>query len=351
VPADTEVVVASAAIKPDNPEIRAARELGVPVVSRADFLGDLMAAHKGPKIAVAGTHGKTTTTAMLGVILERAGWDPTVFVGGEVAALGGNLRIGGDDGPFVAEACEAYDSFHSLRPDIAIVTNVEADHLDHYGTPEAVVESFRRFLGNLEPNSGKLVAWSDDPGVRAVLAGLSAGLTLFDYGIEPKRYAGSRGANVATEGATAFDWHFDAPCVRIVMRVPGIHNVLNALAAATVARLLGVSRDAVAEGLAGFSGTARRQETLGEPSFETGSVLVIDDYAHHPTEIRATLAALRSAHPGRRLLAVFQPHLYSRTRDFLPEFAAALAAPTRLSLPTFTPRASSLFRAYTRPTS
>ncbi len=321
--ADVDLVVASAAIAEDNPEIQAARRCGVPVMSRADFLGELMDAHPGPTIAVAGTHGKTTTTGMIGVMLQQAGLDPTVFVGGEVTQLGGNVRIGSAEGPFVAEACEAYDSFLSLKPDIAVITNIEADHLDHYGTLENVYTSFRRFLAGVSRNSGRLVACLDDSGVQDVLAGMGA-LPLWGYGMESEA-AISRAANLDLSRTAAFDWIEGESCMRIRLHVPGRHNVLNALAAATVGHLLKVPAEAIAEGLAAFHGAGRRQEILGEVAIKDGSVLVMDDYAHHPTEIRATLTALRAAYSDRRLVAVFQPHLYSRTRDFLPEFAAALA--------------------------
>jgi len=323
--ADVDLVVASAAVEGANPEIRVAQERGVPVVSRAEALGRLMAAHRGPKIAVAGTHGKTTTTAMLGVLLQHAGLDPTVFVGGEVAALGGNVRIGGETGPFVAEACEAYDSFLYLKPDIAVLTNVEADHLDHFGTYEKVKASFRRFLEGVPPGSGRIVACLDDPGARAVLEGLAASRTMIGYGLEAPD-APSRAGDLALGAVTAFTWQGSLGTAPIRLQVPGRHNVLNALAAATAAGEVGVRIEAIAAGLAAFTGAGRRQERLGEGALDgKRDILVLDDYAHHPTEIRATLAALRSAYPGRRLVAVFQPHLYSRTRDFLPQFAGALA--------------------------
>jgi len=323
--AGVDLVVASAAVDTANPEIRAARERGIPVVSRAEALGRLMAAHRGPKIGVAGTHGKTTTTAMLGVILQHAGLEPTVFVGGEVAALGGNVRVGSATGPFVAEACEAYDSFLYLKPDIAVLTNVEADHLDHFGTFDRVVESFHQFLDGVPRDSGTIVACMDDPGVRKVLEGLADSRTVMGYGIEAAE-APSRAENIALGAGTTFAWHGPKWCILIQLKIPGRHNVLNALAAATASRALGVSAEAIAAGLATFTGASRRQERLGEGTLDGKSdILILDDYAHHPTEIRATLAALRGAYPDRRLVAVFQPHLYSRTRDFLPEFAEALA--------------------------
>jgi UDP-N-acetylmuramate--alanine ligase len=322
---DVDLVVASAAVAEDNPEVRAAQTRSVRVISRADFLGELMAAHRGPKIAVAGTHGKTTTTGMLGVLLQNAGLDPTVFVGGEVAELGGNVRVGSEDGPFVAEACEAYDSFLSLKPDIAVLTNVEADHLDHYGTAERVQASFVRFLQNLRPG-GTIVACADDPGAKEVLGHFLSAASL-TYGMTDPD-AQMHAHSLQLDAQTAFTWGDPVVSLydtRIVLNVPGRHNVLNALAAASVAMLLHVPVAAIAEGLRAFHGATRRQEILGAAAMESGDVLVMDDYAHHPTEIRATLDALRGAYPQRRLVAVFQPHLYSRTRDFLAQFAEALA--------------------------
>ena len=322
--ADVDLVVASAAVAEDNPEVRAAQARGVRLISRADFLGELMDAHRGPKIAVAGTHGKTTTTGMLGVLLQEAGFDPTVFVGGEVAELGGNVRVGSEDGPFVAEACEAYDSFLSLKPDIAVLTNVEADHLDHYGTAERMQAGFVRFLQGLRPG-GTIVACADDPGAKEVL-GRFLPSNVLTYGIQDAD-AEMHGHSVQLGAQTVFIWgdpvvpYYDT---RIVLNVPGLHNVLNALAAASVAMLLHVPVTEIAQGLRAFHGATRRQEILGTAALKRGDVLVMDDYAHHPTEIRATLYALRSAYPQRRLIAVFQPHLYSRTRDFLAQFAEAL---------------------------
>ncbi len=323
--ADVDLVVASAAVAEDNPEVRAARARGVRVVSRADFLGELMEAHRGTKIAIAGTHGKTTTTGMLGVLLQSAGLDPTVFVGGEVAELGGNVRVGSEDGPFVAEACEAYDSFLSLKPDIVVLTNVEADHLDHYGTAERVQASFVRFLQNVRPG-GAIVACADDPGAKEALSRFLPAVSL-TYGITDAD-AQMQAHSLQLDAQTAFTWGDaidPAYDTRIVLQVPGRHNVLNALAAASVATLLKVPVAAIADGLRAFHGATRRQEILGKAEVEGGDVLVMDDYAHHPTEIRATLGALRGAYPQRRLVAIFQPHLYSRTRDFLAQFAEALA--------------------------
>lgn len=318
---DVDLVVVTAAVSEENPEIIEARRREIRVVSRAEFLGELMAAHPGIKIAVAGTHGKTTTTALLGVMLQSAGLDPTVFVGGEVPQLGGNVRIGSPSGPFVAEACEAYDSFLQLKPDIAIITNIEADHLDHYGTERGVYDGFYKFLRGLG-TGGVMVPCLDSMGVWQTLAIFNPTEMpkVNGYAIEDERPE-SKAIHLDLDRKTAFDWQIKNETIRINLSVSGRHNVLNALAAATVGNLLEVPTAAIVAGLAEFRGAGRRQEILGE----AGGVLVMDDYAHHPTEIRATLEAMRHAYPTRRIVAVFQPHLFSRTRDFLGEFAFELA--------------------------
>jgi UDP-N-acetylmuramate--alanine ligase len=327
---DVDLVVASAAVPASNPEMRVARQRGLRVVSRAEFLGELMAAHRGPRIAVAGTHGKTTTTAMIGVILQHCGWDPTVFVGAEVAQLGGNLRIGHESTPMVVEACEAYDSFLSLHPDIAVITNIEADHLDHYGAYEGVLNGFVRFARNVTPGKGVYCVCADDRGVHDILPQIERHAQVAAYVIDGRGHeegATSIALNIEFGAVTAFRWRsmLTGKEIGISLQTPGLHNVYNALAAAGVCAGLGVGAEQIAAGLAGFRGAERRQEILGEIAFGDGTVLVMDDYAHHPTELIATIDALRSAYPERRLIAVFQPHLYSRTRDFLPQFAAALS--------------------------
>ncbi len=333
---DVDLVVASAAIGDTNPEIAIARERGIPIVSRAEFLGQLMAAHSGPKIAVAGTHGKTTTTGMIGVMLQHAGLDPTVFVGGEVRELGGNVRIGSPDGPFVAEACEAYDSFLYLKPDIAVITNIEADHLDHYGTFDNLLAGFQKFISNIPTvNRNGMVVCADDANIRRLIHENKHPIQLYTYGIDVYKQSPTArlcAYNIHLGTKSYFDWrcvgaslYWDAP---IMLNVPGKHNIQNALAAAMVGLQIGVNSQAIAEGLAEFRGATRRQDVLGEGRFnaeDTESILVMDDYAHHPTEICATLDALRGAYPDRRLVAIFQPHLYSRTRDFLDGFGQSLA--------------------------
>lgn len=313
---DAVAVVTTAAVPADHPELVAARERGIPVLKRAEALGALV--NRGTVVAIAGTHGKTTTTAMTTAILEEAGLDPTGFVGGHVPGWVGGLRPGADR-IFVVEADEYDRSFLTLRPRVAVVTAVDADHLDIYGSLEGVESAFREFIAPI-PGDGLVAGCVDDPGAKRLLSEVS-GARALGYGlgedaelravrVEP-RGRGSR--FVVEEGG--------AELVEVELRVPGVHNVRNALGALAAARHLGAGLDAVARGLAGFAGVQRRFEVIGE----AGGVVVVDDYAHHPTEVGATVAAARGAYPGRRLVVAFQPHLYTRTRDFAGEFGAALA--------------------------
>ena len=308
-------LVVSSAIPPDHPEVSAAAGAGIPVWKRAHALGEWV--NKGRVVAVAGTHGKTTTTAMATEILVRSGWDPTGFVGGWVPAWEGHLRPGTND-LFVVEADEYDRSFHHLKPSVAVITNMDADHLDIYGDLGGVREGFRKFLEGVR-DDGTVLVCADDPGSASLLPWLSVGARSFGFS------AGSqlRGLDFASEGAES---HFrvvedgvDRGLVRL--QVAGRHNALNALAAAAAARALGVEWPAIRSSLGEFVGVVRRFQFLGEE----GGVSVVDDYAHHPSEIEAALTAAREAHPGSRLVAVFQPHLYTRTRDFAKGFGRALA--------------------------
>ena len=310
------LVVASAAIKKDNPEIVAARERSVPVISRAEMLGRLMARYTR-SVAISGTHGKTTTTGMTAMILEAAALDPTVLIGGDLPAYGGNARLGGSD-VFLAEACEAYDSFLDLDPAITAVTNIEADHLDYYGDLANVLRSFQKFLSQ---TTGTVILPGFDDNARSLIEPLQAmpnAPELVTFGLDGDVTLRADALN--TDGPNpsyTLVWR-GQQLGRVTLAVPGLHNVLNSLAAAAAGLTLGVPFAAVASGLAAFTGTGRRFERLGDTA---SGVSVVDDYAHHPTEIRATLAAARRAFPGRRLVAVFQPHLPSRTRDFKTQFA------------------------------
>ncbi len=308
-------LVCTAAVPNDHPELVAAHEQGVPVLKRAEALGAVV--NTGRVVAIAGTHGKTSTTAMTVRLLDEGGQDPTGFVGGSVAAWGGNLRRGGD--LYVVEADEYDRSFHTLEPDVAVVTNLEADHLDIYGDLAGVREAFEIFLSALRPG-GRVVICADDAGASALLA--SVGDAGYTYGTS----AGSqlRAVDVSSEGTgtncRVIEQGNDLGDAWLPM--PGLHNLRNALAAAAVARHLGVSWTAIRAGWASFQGVGRRFQILGEGA----GVTVVDDYAHHPTEVAATLSAARDAFPGRRLIVAFQPHLYTRTRDFADQFGDTLSA-------------------------
>lgn len=314
------LVVISSAVPPDNPEILRAGELGIPVVKRAELLGEMT--RNRASICVAGTHGKTTTSAMIALALARAGLDPTVLVGGTVPALGAGGRFG--RGPhLVAEADEFDGSFLRFSPSVAVVTNVEADHLDFYRDLAAIVETFQAFVGRV-PADGHLIACHDDP-VAAGLGAYTAGRTT-TYGLEPG--ADWQAVNVEPNqtGGNDFTALLDASEFgRFRLAVPGRHNVANALAGVAVGHLCGVSAEALAEALAAFGGVRRRFELKGA----VRGVDVYDDYAHHPTEIVATLRAARERHRGR-LWCVFQPHTVNRTKALFDDFARAFGDADRV---------------------
>ena len=307
-------VVVTSAVPSGHPELAAARARGIPVIKRARALGQWV--NEGRVVGVAGTHGKTTTTAMATHVLEHAGADPTGVVGGEVAGWGGNLRPGGSD-VFVVEADEYDRSFHELAPEVAVVTNVEADHLDTYGDLGGVRAAFSEFLGRLDAR-GTLWICGDDPG--AARLGVEAGDRIRSYGTAAGARLRATRLRIHAAGSTFAVTEDGVRAGDFTVRAPGRHNVLNALAAVGVGRSFGASWDDIRAGLAAFRGVGRRYELLGGAA----GVRVVDDYAHHPTEIAATLAAARRANPGRRVVAVFQPHLFTRTRDFHREFGRAL---------------------------
>ncbi len=314
--AGASAVVVTAAVPPDHPELEEARRRGIPVLKRATALGALV--NRGRVIAVAGTHGKTTTTGMVGVTLAEAGLDPTAFVGGRIPAWRGGLRTGGS--LFVVEADEYDRSFLALRPDLAVVTNLEPDHMEIYGALDSLYQAFVEFLRPV-PSDGVIAICADDPGSMAVAERLADSRVL--------TYGTSRDARlqavdvVATQDHTRFTAVEDGRSLGdFSIWLPGQHNVRNALATLAVTSRAGADLDSVRRGLAGFMGVERRFQQLGE----FAGVVVIDDYAHHPTEVEATLNAARERYPGRRLVAVFQPHLYTRTRDLWQSFGGALAA-------------------------
>jgi len=306
-------IVVTAAVGQDHPELKRARELGIPVVRRADALGQAVAG--GTVVAVAGTHGKTTTTVMVTEALTAAGRNPTGLVGGRVAGWGGNARVGGSD-LHVVEADEFDRAFLSLTPTVAVVTNVEADHLECYGTIAALEAAFAQFAGPAR----RVIAGGDDAGAERVAARLGA--TVWRVGVGADADVRIGATEFAATGSRAMVTLPGGRTVALALRVPGMHNVRNAAAALAVVHELGADVDVAARALGEFTGVARRFERVGEAA----GVTVMDDYAHHPTEVGATLAAARQAFPGRRLVAVFQPHLYSRTAMHGDALGKALAA-------------------------
>ncbi|MBI4300838.1 MAG: UDP-N-acetylmuramate--L-alanine ligase [Chloroflexi bacterium] len=315
---DVDLVVITAAVKPDNPELVEARRRGLPVIKRAAMLGRLMADRIG--IAVAGTHGKTTTSSLIAMVLESDGLDPTILVGGEIVDLGTNAKRG--SGPYmVAEADEYDSSFLELTPHIAVVTNIEAEHLDYYGSLNGVVEAFRRFLARV-PDDGLIIGCGDDPRVRALAADKDGNDIqaehFITYGLgDDCLWQATDIRSNSLGGSNFVAVHGGRRAAEFSLAIPGTHNVLNALAAAAVASALGVDPDVTKQTLATFRGARRRFEIKGEAA----GVTVVDDYAHHPTEIRATLAAARGRFGERRLVCVFQPHTFSRTKLLLADFA------------------------------
>ena len=313
--ADAVAVVVTSAVRADHPELRAARERGIPVLKRAVALGGLVNA--GRVVAVAGTHGKTTTSGMLATTLSEAGLDPTAFVGGRMPGWEGGLRAGSR--LYVVEADEYDRSFHALRPDMAVVTTIEPDHMEIYGELQALDDAFVEFLDPV-PADGLIAICTDDAGAARVAARLPEDRTV-TYGLGPEARLRATRVNV-TEDGTRFHVERDGQTLgEFRLTVPGRHNVRNALATLAVALHAGADIAAVRRGFEAFIGVDRRFQRLGEKR----AIVVIDDYAHHPTEVAATVSAARERFASRRLVVVFQPHLYSRTRDLWREFGQALA--------------------------
>ncbi len=317
---NADVVVSSSAVDESNPEVIAAREQRIPVVPRAEMLAELMRYRHG--IAVAGTHGKTTTTSLIAAIFAQADLDPTFVIGGRVNSAGTNAQLG-ESRFLIAEADESDASFLHLQPMVAVVTNIEADHMATYGGDFQVLRrTFLEFLHNL-PFYGIAVLCLDDPVVADLLPELTR--PSLTYGTAPE--ADYRIVNVQPKGlTTAFD--VERPGrgnLSVELNMPGMHNVLNATAAVAVACDEGLDDAAIITGLAQFSGVGRRFELRGELPLAQGSALLVDDYGHHPTEIRATLEAARQAWPEHRRVMIYQPHRYSRTRDLYDDFVAVLA--------------------------
>ena len=306
-------VVVTSAVARDHPELARARELGIPVVRRAEALGEAVSG--ADLVAVAGTHGKTTTTVMTTEALAAAGLKPTGLAGGRVAAWSGNLRAGGDK-VFVVEADEYDRSFLALTPTVAVITNVETDHLDIYADLSDIKHAFEQFLAPART----VVACADDSGSSTLTIPASAELISYGIANDSARLSAQDLLNV--EGRLRFLVRLDgADLGELALQVPGMHNVRNALAAVGSGIGMGLTLESLRDGLERFEGVERRFQRLGA----VRGVQLVDDYAHHPTEIVATLDAARAAFPGRRLIAAFQPHLFSRTRDFADAFGAALA--------------------------
>lgn len=312
--AGARALVITSAMRRDHPELDAARAAGLPIIRRAEALGEAVSG--GTLVAVAGTHGKTTTTVMTTEALASAGLHPTGVAGGRVGSWGGNLRYDGE-GLFVVEADEYDRSFLALTPTVAVITNVEADHLDVYRDLSDIRQTFEAFLAPART----IVLCGDDAGAASL--DVSTAAQVLRYGTQDADARVVGAPAVRDDGRTVVAVAFDgAPLGELVLRVPGLHNVRNALAAVASGLALGATLDAMRPGLEAFTGVERRFQRLGRAA----GVEVVDDYAHHPTEVAATIAAARAAFPARRLVVAFQPHLYSRTRDFADGFAAALAA-------------------------
>lgn len=318
--ASCDVVVISSAVADDNPEVVAAHERRIPVVPRAEMLAELMRFRYG--IAVAGTHGKTTTTSLVASVLAEGGLDPTYVIGGRLNSSGTNARLGGGR-YLVAEADESDASFLHLQPMLSVITNIDADHMATYHNDfEQLKDTFVEFVHHL-PFYGLAVVCADDPVVRDILPRLSR--PLITYGLEEQ--ADVRATNIRQQRQQMF---FDVlrserGALPITLNLPGRHNVLNALAAIAIATELGVDDAAIQRGLSEFAGIGRRLQSYGEIATRAGRVLMLDDYGHHPSEIAASVQAIRDGWPERRLVVVFQPHRYSRTGDLMEDFARVLS--------------------------
>lgn len=318
---DAQVVVISSAVSPTNPEVAAAKAKMVPVIPRAEMLAELMRLKYG--VAIAGAHGKTTTTSLVAHVLAEGGLDPTIVIGGKVNALGSHARLGRGE-LLVAEADESDGSFLKLSPSIVVVTNLDREHLEYYKTMDALCEAFVEFIQKI-PFYGLAVLCADDPHLASLFPRVTRRFQT--YGLTDR--ADLIGTDVQLRvGAAEFSAHLRGRQLgRFRVAMPGVHNVLNALAAIAVGLELGVSVSQIQQALEGFTGVERRFQVLGEKS----GITVVDDYGHHPTEIRATLAAAKEGW-GRRLVVLFQPHRFTRTKDLLDEFAGAFTQADQLFL-------------------
>ena len=309
-----DLVVFTAAINKENPELIKAKDLGIPIIDRAEMLGLLMKKYKN-SVAISGTHGKTTTTSMISLILEYSQYNPTIMIGGELDEISGNLKIGGLD-YFVTEACEYVESFLKFFPTIGVILNIDADHLDYFRDMDHIIQSFTKF-GQLIPEEGYLIAFLDDDNIKKVLPHVKCNVVTYGKS-EGSDY---RPHNILYDekGFPSFDVYYQNKNLgRFQLSIPGNHNIYNALAAIASSLILGVPIDKVQENLGRFKGTHRRFDILGK--LET--VTIVDDYAHHPTEVKATLEAA-TRYPHNRLWCIFQPHTYTRTKALLNDFASS----------------------------
>jgi len=319
---NADVVVVSSAVDDSNPEVAAALREQIPVIPRAEMLGELMRLQQG--VAVAGTHGKTTTTSLIASLLAEGGLDPTFVIGGRLNSAGVNARLGRGE-YLVAEADESDASFMHLHPLMAVVTNIDADHMETYGSDfSALKRTFIAFLHNL-PFYGLAVLCIEDPVVREILPEVHKPSMTYGFSED----ADVRARDIEQDGLAmrfTVDLKGEQNWLQVTLNQPGLHNVLNALAAIAVARVLDVDKAAIIAGFGKFGGIGRRFQVNGSIARDGGDVVFVDDYAHHPREIAATVDAARHTWPGRRLVVVFQPHRYSRTRDLLDDFSAILSA-------------------------
>jgi len=313
---DCDLVVYTAAVKDNNPELVKARQLGITTMERAVLLGHIM--KKYPfSFAISGTHGKTTTTSMISMIMLQANLDPTIHIGGELDAIGGNTRIGGNK-YFITEACEYVESFLKLHPYLAVILNIEADHLDYFRDLDHIKQAFLKFI-NLVPKDGYIVACIDDPNVSSLLNQISGNVVTYGIKSENANWT-ARNIEFDSSGCARYDMVKDGNIVSTIkLKVPGIHNVSNSLAAAAACHTLGCEIDNITAGLEAFSGTHRRFEVKGI----VDNIKVVDDYAHHPSEIKATLRAAKKSTGHSKIWCIFQPHTYTRTKLLLNEFSEA----------------------------
>ncbi len=310
----SDLVVYSSAVSQDNPEIAAAIESGVTTASRAEVLGALMKEYEN-SIAVAGTHGKTTTTSMISLILEKAELDPTILVGGNLQEINGNVKVGGNNRYFVTEACEYMDSFLNLSPKIEIILNIDSDHLDYFKDIEHIASSFEKFA-DLVPQSGTVIAYDANPFVNSILKELNSNVVTFGFNENCDYYASEIEFN--SFGMPSFQIHHEGRTLcTMQLSIPGEHNIANSLAAFACCHGLGVAVDSIVSTLESYTGTQRRFDVIG---ITKNNIKIVDDYAHHPTEIKATLKAAQNV-PHNDLWCLFQPHTFTRTLALFDEFA------------------------------